>query len=264
MLTLALHILLLNLTLALSQMFFTMVCLLLASCALPDMVSRPRDESTIRDLREELLQMGTSDTKPELVVDSDDEEETAAVGQVGLKDNRHKHRRGSMEEEPEDIELLTGCRAQADALRKAAKKEPKGGRDGMFRRAMELYDEALLDDPADPLSLYGKGVAQRKLGLHKEAAGSFDLALGIDPLGEAAGTVGASWYNKGLALVALEKHPEALSAFSESCLLNPGPGPHPDLTLINSHPNSSAIPSHAPSEPRNGPISDHTVIVVQS
>jgi tetratricopeptide (TPR) repeat protein len=74
---------------------------------------------------------------------------------------------------------------------------------------------ALDIDPKDDIALSNKGVALLNLGKHEEALEFLNLALNIDPKDDIALS------NKGIALINLDKHEEAFESFNLALDINP-------------------------------------------
>ena len=95
-------------------------------------------------------------------------------------------------------------------------------RANLYRESIAKYNLSVALSPNDSKAFYGRGVAERKLGLltHdtsllNSAVISFDRALELDPEG-VGGTAGAVWNNRGNALIALNRHVEAVACFDRA------------------------------------------------
>jgi len=117
----------------------------------------------------------------------------------------------------------TALSTEGTDLRKRAKfAKTQEERADLYRESIAKYNLSVALSPTDSKAFYGRGVAERKLGLLTQDTAllnssivSFDRALELDPEG-IGGTAGAVWNNRGNALVALGRHVEAVACFDRA------------------------------------------------
>ena len=84
-----------------------------------------------------------------------------------------------------------------------------------YKKAIELYDVILKEDPTDTAALNNKGNALFQLGRYEEAIGCFDAALAIDPKDVNALS------NKGMTLNDVGRYEEAIRCLDEALAIDP-------------------------------------------
>jgi tetratricopeptide (TPR) repeat protein len=81
---------------------------------------------------------------------------------------------------------------------------------GNFEAAINLYEQALMQDPGNYLAWELKGLAQRDLGKHEESLNSFDRVIAIDSVAINA------WSDKGYNLCIMGRYQEAVVCFDRA------------------------------------------------
>ncbi len=87
---------------------------------------------------------------------------------------------------------------------------------GLFREALEAYEQALRLDPHFADAYFGKGNAFYFLGRYEEALHAFEQAIHLSPHNAAYHN------NKGGALYSLGRYREALAAYEQALRISPG------------------------------------------
>jgi Flp pilus assembly protein TadD len=97
---------------------------------------------------------------------------------------------------------------------------------GQDERAIPFLEEALRRQPMNALARCNLGVAELRLGRTESAVATFDQVLRVDPaMGRGAfmrGLIGRAYYNRGVALDALGRYPEAITSYREARQFLPG------------------------------------------
>ena len=86
---------------------------------------------------------------------------------------------------------------------------------GMYKEAIEYYDQSIKIDPQDPKAYNNRGVAKAALGNHTEAIQDYDQAIKINP------QYAEIYFNRGNAKAALGNHKEAIQDFDKAIEINP-------------------------------------------
>ncbi|MCP5104173.1 MAG: tetratricopeptide repeat protein [bacterium] len=86
---------------------------------------------------------------------------------------------------------------------------------GKFNEALECYDNVLVIDPQNINALTDIGQVCHRLGKYREALACYDRSLAVKS------DVFETWYNKALALVNLNRLPDALKALEQALKLDP-------------------------------------------
>ncbi len=86
---------------------------------------------------------------------------------------------------------------------------------GMYREALNAYDNAIATDPYNSIAWNRKGVALMKSGNDTEAIKAFEKSLELDPYSTEA------WDNKGDAYSHLGEYRDAIIAYDHSLAINP-------------------------------------------
>ena len=84
-----------------------------------------------------------------------------------------------------------------------------------FEEALDAADRALSRNPDDTNAWYNRGVALLHLERFSEALDAFDRALKLDP------GMPDTWNNRGVALARLGRHEDAMESYNRALLLDP-------------------------------------------
>ncbi len=85
----------------------------------------------------------------------------------------------------------------------------------IFEAELDAADQALSRNPGDKNAWYNRGVALLHMERFSEAVDSYDHALKLDP------GMPDTWNNRGVALTRLGRHKEALESYNRALLLDP-------------------------------------------
>lgn len=112
------------------------------------------------------------------------------------------------------IFFLLFVSAYADVVSDLNKKASNLNKEGNYKEALKVYDEALKIDNISTSSLFGKAETYNKMKQFDNAISTYEKIISIEPKNFWA------WSGKGNSLKNLERYDEAISAFENMTIIN--------------------------------------------